>query len=58
MIPSNQIARYKGGESLEDFDTRMRQTLYQLECEKGSRFRVPEFSKSQLKKIWWDNKAA
>lgn len=57
-IECNQVAPYRAGESLEDFDTRMRKTLYQLECDKGSAFHVPGFNKNQLKAVWFDNKAA
>lgn len=57
-IESNQVAKHVAGEAMDDFDTRMRKTLYQLECEKGSRFHIPEFTKSQLKAVWFDNKAA
>jgi hypothetical protein len=52
-----EVIRIKGrthraSRELEDFDTRMKQTLYHLECEKGSRFSVPGFSKNELRKVW------
>ena len=47
---------HRASRELEDFDKRMVSTLYQLECEKGSQFQVPGFSKNELKKIWIDRK--
>jgi hypothetical protein len=37
---------------LEDFDTRMKKQLYSMECQEGSRFAVPGFSKNDLQKVW------
>lgn len=39
--------------TMPDMKTRMQQTLYQLECTEGSRWKFPGFSKEQLKKVWW-----
>lgn len=36
------------------FKERMQKTLYDLECSQGSKFQVPGYSKSQLKRAWWD----
>jgi hypothetical protein len=41
---------------LEDFNTRIVKTLYQRECEMGSRFNVPGFDKNKLKRVWIDKK--
>lgn len=57
MVPADSIAVHKPGETLEDFTTRMRKTLYQLECSEGSRFAVPGFSNSKLKRVWMDEAA-
>ncbi len=38
------------------FQERMQKTLYQMECEQGSKFKVPGYSKATLKKAWWDMK--
>jgi len=40
------------GKEADTFDDRIKQTLHQQECEHGSRFRVPGFSPSQLKRAW------
>ena len=37
---------------LEDFDTRMLKTLHHLECEQGSRFKVPGMPDKVLQKVW------
>jgi len=36
------------------FKERMQKQLYRLECEQGSRFRVPDYSKETLKRVWFD----
>lgn len=38
----------------EDFKSRMRRTLHDLECQDGSRFRIPGYSNNQLKRVWED----
>ena len=38
------------------FKERMQKTLYALECEQGSKFKVPGYSKDTLKKAWWNLK--
>lgn len=53
----NTVAPYKGGESMEDFDTRMRKQLYHMECDEGSRFNIPGMSKDTLKRTWFDKAA-
>jgi hypothetical protein len=40
------------GESTDSFEARILSTLYQKECEEGSRFRVPGYSNNQLKEVW------
>jgi hypothetical protein len=34
------------------FKERMLKTLYSLECEQGSKFKIPGYSKETLKKVW------
>jgi len=36
----------------EDFKTRIRSTLYHLECRDGSRFKIPGCTTQELKRAW------
>lgn len=51
-LSCNEVAPCRRNETVEDFDTRMRKTLYQLECAEGSRFRIPGYSNSTVKRVW------
>lgn len=35
-------------------DQRVRNALYHLECKEGSRFKITDYSKSSLQKVWAD----
>ncbi len=39
---------------LKPFEQRVRESLYALECEQGSRFRIPDYDTKTLKKVWCD----
>lgn len=39
-------------EQTQTFEERQLATFHQLECEQGSRFNVPGFNKSELKRAW------
>lgn len=43
---------YFPDETVDNFDLRMRKTFHQQECEQGSRFNVPGFTKKQLQQAW------
>jgi hypothetical protein len=36
------------------FKERMQKALYGLECEQGRCFRVPGYTKDQLRRVWWN----
>jgi hypothetical protein len=42
-------------DSTLSFEARMRKNLYALECEQGSKFRIPDYDKKTLARAWNDN---
>lgn len=51
-VEVNAAMALRVDDSMLPLEARMLRTLYQRECSEGSRFRVPQFNKEQLKAVW------